>query len=150
MHTWAQGHFVEDITHDLTPQLCDGRQYSNHSHCSCCWRQASGMRCRSPHFIWRFIMPSFSGSSRPFCMGCFTLKMKALWCFETSRTTCPVHNITLQNAGAFSTTAVTSSNLTVYYILSVACSLAPFIDLLGYTITVFICILWQLLPSCLL
>jgi len=29
MHTSVERHFVHDITHDLTPQLCDGRQYSN-------------------------------------------------------------------------------------------------------------------------
>jgi hypothetical protein len=95
-------------------------------------------------------MPPFSGSSRPLFMGCLALKMTALRCFETTWTARPLLNITLQNAGAFSITVVTSSNLTVYCILSVACSLAPFIHLLGYTVTVFVCILRQLLPSCLL
>jgi len=76
--------------------------------------------------------------------------MTALRCFETTQTARPLLDITLQNAGAFSTTVVTSSNLTVYYILSVARSLAPFIHLLGYTITVFVCILRPLLSSCLL
>ena len=69
----------------------DGRQYSNHCRLSCCWWHSSKMWCWSQHFIWRFIMPSFSGSSRPFFVGCLALKMMALWCFETSRTTHPVH-----------------------------------------------------------